>query len=90
MGILAMLCGLVSIVGLLICFVFGVMLIIKIFTKSGPLWGIASLMFSPVQLYWLYLNWEDGKDLFFKGLGGVGVMIVGMIGSGIFAAMASH
>jgi hypothetical protein len=90
MGILAMLCGLVSMVGGLISFVFGVMLLIKIFTKSGPLWGLGSIFVPFVSLYWLYLNWEDGKDLFFKGLGGTAISIVGSVGAGVFAAMASN
>ncbi len=88
MGILVMLCGLVSLVGVLISIVFGIMLLIKIFTKSGPLWGLGSMFVPFVSLVWLFQNWEDGKDLFLKGLGGTAISIAGSVGAAVFGAMS--
>ena len=46
--------------------IYSILLFIKIFNVSGPLWGLASVFVPFVSIVWVVLNWEEGKRPFLK------------------------
>lgn len=81
---MSMIFGLVALVGWLISVVFSILLLVRIFKVSGPLWGLGSIFVPFVSLVWLVMNWEEGKDPFLKSLGGVAIAVVGGVGAAMF------
>ena len=82
MGIIGGLIMLVAVIG---CFVFGIQLLILAFRKS-VLWGLGSLFVPFVSLVFVIMNWEDCKRPF---LGSLAASVLCGVGGGIMA-MGAH
>jgi len=66
------------IVGFLVALVGGIGILIEAF-KEHVLWGIGSLLFSPVSLVFVILHWDRAGKPFLLNLGGVVVMFLGVL-----------
>lgn len=47
--------------------------------RESVLWGVGGLLFAPINLVFLILNWEKAKNAFFLQLYGVGFVILGAV-----------
>jgi hypothetical protein len=75
--------GIIFLVGSLVSFVGGIMVLIKAFQES-LLWGIGSLLIPFVLLIFAILNWNEAKQGFLVLVGGTVAMILGTILSAMF------
>lgn len=73
MGIIGML---LMVVGGIAMVAGGLWLLVVIFQES-VLWGIGSLLFGPISLIFVILNWEISKKPFLVNLGGAAVFFLG-------------
>jgi hypothetical protein len=47
--------------------------------RESVLWGIGGLLFAPINLAFLILNWERAKNAFFLQLYGFGFVLLGAV-----------
>ena len=73
-----------ALAGLAAC-IYSILFVVQIFSTSGPIWGIACLLISPVSFIWLILNWDAGKDPFLKSLGYSVISTLFAVGASAFA-----
>lgn len=64
--------------GSIIAFVGGILFLIAAFRES-ILWGILCLCFSPVQIVFLIIHWQEAKKPFFIELLGIAISVVGVL-----------
>ena len=69
------------IIGGVIALVGGLWMLVEIFS-TGLLWGIGSLLFSPISLIWLITHWQQGKYPFLVQMTGIVIMVPGMLMTG--------
>ncbi len=73
-------------VGMIVYFVFAVIILIKAF-KTSLLWGLGSLVLAfPVMLIFIFKNWDDTKKPFLYAVGGFVLMMVGVVLGGAASA----
>ena len=68
---------LICLAGIILSFAAGMMLLHRMFLKSGALWAVASLFVPFVSVIWIVQNWEEGRSPFVKSLVGAGLCIIG-------------
>lgn len=73
--------GILVVIGLVIVVVGGIMLLIEAF-KESVMWGVGSLLFSPVSLVFVFMHWDVAKKPFLLQLGGIALFVVGGIAGG--------
>lgn len=67
--------------GLAIFIIGGIGFLIVAF-RTSILWGLGCLLFYPISLVFLVLNWNEAKNPFFLQLVGLGIALLGtMAGS---------
>jgi hypothetical protein len=69
-------------IGGIVALVGWVMLIIQAFRKSA-LWGIGSILISPVALVFAIMNWQTAKRPFLIEIAGVVLIILGSVLGGM-------
>lgn len=73
---------LVMLVGVIVSFVFSVIILIKAF-KTSILWGLGSLFIPFVILVYVFMHWADTKQPFLYAVGG---WVITMIGAALGGA----
>ena len=69
--------NLVVILGAIFLILGNLWLLITIF-KDSIMWGVGCLVFGPLTLLWIILNWDLAKTPTLFYLGGVGIIFLGI------------
>jgi hypothetical protein len=75
---MAALGGVLAVVGFIVAIIGAIMFLVAAFRES-VVWGIGCLLFGPVSLIFLILNWDEAKKPFGIELLGAALAVVGIM-----------